>query len=332
VGDNHSSAVVRGGLMFAAAAGVVFFAGWFLFRQTRGASMNPYEYELDRFLEVPAALLSWNELEPMPAGVDEPAGLAVGPGERVYVAGADKVAVLEVGGGAPREFPLESPGRAIAVSPDGRVYVATRDHVDVYGADGSHESSWMGLGEDALITGIAAGESGVYVAEFASRLVWRFDASGRLVGQIGKPRPADGYQGFRLPSPYFDVALSPEGGLWIVNPGKLRVEKYSDDGELLLSWGEASMEISGFCGCCNPTHLAVAPDGRFITAEKGLPRVKAYRGDGTLESVVAGPSAFEPGAVGLDLAVDSAGRVLVLDPASKAVRIFSKRTDEAEKK
>ena len=34
--------------------------------------------------------------------------------------------------------------------------------------------------------------------------------------------------------------------------------------------------MADFFGCCNPAQLAVLPDGRFVTAEKGIPRVKIY--------------------------------------------------------
>jgi hypothetical protein len=54
--------------------------------------------------------------------------------------------------------------------------------------------------------------------------------------------------------------------------------------------------------------------------------VKVYNPDGTLVGLVAGPDSFEEMTVGLDLAVDSSDRILVLDPKKRAVRIF-----EAEK-
>lgn len=82
------------------------------------------------------------------------------------------------------------------------------------------------------------------------------------------------------------------------------------------------MEIEGFCGCCNPSHFAIREDGSFVTSEKGIPRIKVYDRLGRLASVVAGPDSFDEGTVGLDLALDSAQRVLVLDPARRAVRIF----------
>jgi hypothetical protein len=59
-----------------------------------------------------------------------------------------------------------------------------------------------------------------------------------------------------------------------------------------------------------------------VTSEKGLPRVKVYGADGKFAGVVAGFETFSPEVVGLDLAVDSKGRVYVLDPASKTVRVY----------
>ena len=59
-----------------------------------------------------------------------------------------------------------------------------------------------------------------------------------------------------------------------------------------------------------------------MTSEKGLIRVKIHGPDGSFRCVVAGPDRFDEGTVQLDLAVDSKGRVLVLDPRRKQVRVF----------
>ena len=50
--------------------------------------------------------------------------------------------------------------------------------------------------------------------------------------------------------------------------------------------------------------------------------LKIYNPDGKFRFLVAGPSAFTEGTKGLDLAVDSKGRIVVLDPERKQVRIF----------
>ena len=76
------------------------------------------------------------------------------------------------------------------------------------------------------------------------------------------------------------------------------------------------------------------PDGRFVTCEKGLVRVKVYDTDGTMSAVVAGPQQLTGGAAsvcqtpeqcqrgGFDVAVDAAGRVYVLDTIKNVVRVF----------
>ena len=88
-------------------------------------------------------------------------------------------------------------------------------------------------------------------------------------------------------------------------------------------WGESTPRIEGFFGCCNPAHFALLADGRFVTAEKGIPRVKIYDAAGKFVCVVAGPKQVPVAAV--DLATDRRGRILVLDPAARSVRIFEQK-------
>ena len=78
-------------------------------------------------------------------------------------------------------------------------------------------------------------------------------------------------------------------------------------------------------------------DDDFVTCEKGLTRVKIYNPEGSFVGVVAGPEQLmEGGKVeicdtpaecqfgGFDVAVDTSGRILVLDTIKNIVRIFSK--------
>ena len=79
------------------------------------------------------------------------------------------------------------------------------------------------------------------------------------------------------------------------------------------------------------------PDGRFVTCEKGITRVKLYSPDGRFVGVIAGPEAFvrhdrlarqeQTGdASPLAAAVDSRGRVWVLDPSARELRRFVLRS------
>jgi len=119
--------------------------------------------------------------------------------------------------------------------------------------------------------------------------------------------------------------MDPDGFLWAANTGRHSLENYTLDGDFRSSWGESGMEIQGFSGCCNPSHFVILEDGSFVTSEKGLPRVKLYNRIGDLISVVAPTERFLEGTVGLDLAVDSAQKIYVLDPLQKLVRIFAKK-------
>jgi hypothetical protein len=83
--------------------------------------------------------------------------------------------------------------------------------------------------------------------------------------------------------------------------------------------------------------MAILPDGRFVTGEKGIPRVKIYGAEGKFECVVAGPEVLAPNFAAttetredlklkpVDLAVDSKSRIIVLDPNAGTVRIFEEK-------
>jgi len=130
--------------------------------------------------------------------------------------------------------------------------------------------------------------------------------------------------------------------LRVNNPGRHCVETYTEEGNLELSWGKASAAIDGFCGCCNPINLALLPDGRVVTCEKGIPRVKVYSAHGEFESVVAGPESFPENAkagsaedpsdgthAALDATVDAEGRIYILDTVTGEIRIMVKKTTSA---
>jgi outer membrane protein assembly factor BamB len=278
-------------------------------------------------LDLPAAAgpdpPRYREEDPIPLGTTALRGLAVGAGgETAVIAGGELVALDPVGGVAWR-VPLTGEGTCIAAGDDGNYYLGLKDRIVVLDRTGARLASWQSLGERAWVTSLAVRDGLLFAADAGNRVVWRFDTSGRLLGSFGRKDLAAGAPGFAVPSPYFDVALGPAGELWVVNPGLLRVERYRLDGSLLGFWGEASLAPQGFIGCCNPTHLALLPDGSFVASDKGLPRVRVFDREGRLGAIVAAPEAFNPRAVGLDLAVRADGRILVLDPQRAAIRVFA---------
>jgi hypothetical protein len=64
-------------------------------------------------------------------------------------------------------------------------------------------------------------------------------------------------------------------------------------------------------------------DGRFVTSEKGLTRIKIYSQKGELESVVASPDVFVEEGFAPEVAVIG-DTVVALDFDKKMIRIFGK--------
>jgi hypothetical protein len=205
----------------------------------------------------------------------------------------------------------------------------------MYDAAGESAGVWdEGLGEKTILTSIAAAEEDVFVADAGNRVVLRYNAEGKLFGRIGDPDSNHNSRAFVIPSPYFDVAVTGSEVVSVANPGARRIEAYTFEGAWLGEWGKASADIGGFFGCCNPANFAVLEDGRFVTVEKGIPRVKVYSRRGDFECVVAEPRVLAPGETVVDetrddhqvkvfdVATDSSGRILVLDPTNRAVRVF----------
>ena len=134
--------------------------------------------------------------------------------------------------------------------------------------------------------------------------------------------------------------MDADGLLRLNNPGRHRVELYPTDGALEFSWGKPGMAVPYFSGCCNPINLALLPNGRVVTCEKGLPRVKIYSAHGELEGVVAGTETFPENAkvgagdgfgdgvrASLDAVAAKDGHIFVLDTVTRVVRVMAPRED-----
>ena len=309
----------------------------------RGSGLSgSFEYDLQRLRQIDPELIAFEKVAAIPTGLDRPRAIAVDAADRIYIGGDSAVRVLDAEGRLRRQIETTAPPRCLAVADDRTLYVGTQRQVEVYDADGGRRSSWQPLDEQALITSIATHGVDVFVADAGNRVVVRYDTTGDFIQHIGRPDPARGIPGILVPSPHFDLTVVADGLLAVVNPGRHRIETYTPDGELTSWWGRASNAVEGFAGCCNPTDIAILPDGRFVTSEKGLERVKVYRRDGQFEGVVAAPAFFEAAGwvhtsgeqaeadlSGLDLATDSKGRVLVLDPVTRTVWIFAARVPPA---
>jgi DNA-binding beta-propeller fold protein YncE len=261
-------------------------------------------------------------------------GIAVtSDGDRIFAVGRGGVRVLDAAGKTLRQWSTPTPATCVALDDEGFVYVGQNSRVDRYSASGKPVGHWgkagRGPGEMLLVKGIAVLGSNVFVADAGNRVVHRFDITGDLIGDLGRKDPRAGVPGIIVRRPFLDCAVGPNGELYVTNPGRWLVEQYDLNGSRIGAWGGGSFKLDGFCGCCNPTHIAVDRRGRFLTAEKDKVRVKLCDATGKVLALVADQRAFSPKASGLDLAVDKHDRVYVADPGRNAIYVFVAKHKES---
>jgi len=288
-----------------------------------------FTYDVSGLSKIDPKLIQYELAAKVASGFKTIEGMAVDAGDRIWIASIGAVKGFGKTGTLERELSVAGKVSCLEDGPDHRLYVGYGDHVEVLGPEGKVEMRWESPAPKAVLTSISAGSKDVFVADAGNRVVWRYDLAGKLIGSIGKKESGRNFHRFVVPSPFFDVQVGHEGLVWVVNPGEHLVEAFTLDGEKETGWGETSTAVQGFCGCCNPVHFAFLPDGRVVTSEKVIPRVKVYSSQGKFECIVAGPESFprhfnNPSAklAGLGVATDSQGRVVVADTLTGEVLIF----------
>ena len=302
---------------------VILFMVWDLFFNKPDNNVNPYTYDLKSLKSGDTTLVMYEEVRHFESALAAMHGIAVDRSDHIYVAGENAVEIFDQTGIHQSMFTIEGTANCIQVDSAGLIYLGMHDHIEVFNHAGKQLKRWKNCGNNAFITSIAVTSGDVFMADAGNKVVYQFNMTGNLVKKFGEKDPARNIPGFVVPSPYFDLDIGRKGELWVVNPGRHRFEQYNRDGDIILSWGQSSMAMDGFCGCCNPSNFAILSDGSFVTSEKGIERIKVYGRMGEFKYVVAGPDAFIEGTRGLDIAVDSKDRILVLDPEKKQIRVFT---------
>jgi len=300
---------------------------------------SEYRYDLSAMAYIDPAMILYEKTgKAIPTGMTQARSLAVDPSGLLYVAGDQAIAAFQTDGRIQYRFAVASAPRCLALDGES-IFIGMRDRVVITNRKGETVASGPILGGRALITAIALDDEHLYIADAGQRIVWCYDREGRLLRRIGGKDKERNIPGFVLPSPYFDLAMAPDGLLRVANSGRHQIEAYTARGDREFAWGEFGNNLEAFTGCCNPVSFAILTDGRIVTCEKGLVRVKLYDTNGELLGVVAGPEQLTNGEAsicdtpaqcqrgGFDVAVDDAGRVYVLDTIKNVVRIFAEKKD-----
>jgi len=303
---------------------VVAFMVKDFFYEPKSSNENPYEYKMDKLRHINPSLIAYTEGAQVKPEIESLHGIAIDEFDNICLVGKDKVIIYGSDLVQKSSFNTGKEIRCIAVESD-KIYLGVQDHLEVYDSNGKLQKTWSPVNEKSVITSIAISEKFVYVADAGNRIVYQYNRKGNLIKELGKKNVEQGIPGFIIPSPYFDLLIGREGELWVVNPGRHSLESYNENGDLISSWTKTSMDVDGFCGCCNPSNIAMLSDGSFVTSEKAIERVKIHLPNGDFKSIVVSPESFIEGTKGIDLAVDSKDRIYVLDPEKKLVTIYIKK-------
>jgi DNA-binding beta-propeller fold protein YncE len=207
---------------------------------------------------------------------------------------------------------------AVAFSSD-RIYAAIANTIEIMDHKGKKIAEWGPYDEKTIITSVSANDSYVAFADAGGKSVYILDTGGELkylIGQTGVP--------FIIPSAYFDIALGKDNTLHAANTGNRRIERRKTDGTLIDYFGEAGLAPDAFCGCCNPAHFALLKSG-YVTAEKGVNRIKILDENGGFKEFVSSVNEFLP-PFPLDIAVSPDESVIYgANPADSKLYIFKRK-------
>ena len=216
------------------------------------------------------------------------------------------------------KWTLEIPEKITAVSVyDDTIYATSVESVFLLDKNGKIIGDWGPYEADCLITSVSSNKHYVAIADAANKIVFIIRKDGEVASMIGHFG-----EKLHIPSPYFDVSLTDDDRLMMANTGMFRIETRSLNGNILSTFGVSGIGHESFCGCCNPAHFAIIPQG-FVTAEKGLNRIKILDSEGYFVEFVTSVNNFTA-SVPLDIASEDGKTIYGANPADSKLYVFTR--------
>jgi hypothetical protein len=253
-------------------------------------------------------------------------GVCVDSAGLVYAVGDRAVKVFDSAGKRVREWSIQRPAYCVAVqaSKGGNViWVGESGQVERFETSGKGHEPFTDGARLGTVTAVGFSGEHVLVGDASARCIRHYDCQGKWIQDIGKDNNT---QGFLIPNGVLDFRVDAAGVIHAANPAKHRVERYDLDGKLLGHFGKFGMQRpEDFGGCCNPTNIALLPDG-MVVSEKAPPRVKIFDRAGTV-TVTIGPEAFDKLCKNMSLTVDPKGHIYVADTERLSILVFAPASD-----
>jgi len=246
--------------------------------------------------------------------------------DNVYVCGDNQVKVFDSTGKEIASWTAPSKMLCLTVDKDGFAYGAAADKIFKFSNDmkgtvvTSFGTAGKNYGQLASPSGIACNGNSILVTDAANSCIHRYGKDGKFIEDIGRTAVAK-RGSFATCCGILDAAVGKDGKIYVANLGAHRVEVYQN-GRMISNFGKAGNTPNDFCGCCNPTNMAIAANGEIITTEKTIPRIKIFSRDGKKMLALIGADNFNKDCYNMYVAVDSKYRVYAVDNGSNCVRIF----------
>jgi predicted membrane-bound mannosyltransferase/DNA-binding beta-propeller fold protein YncE len=171
----------------------------------------------------------------------------------------------------------------------------------------------------------------VYVADAGNHRIQKFTAAGQFVAAWGQQSTVETEagvaRGFNEP---WDVAVAPDGGIYVADTWNHRIQKLDADGQFVTAWGlfgeYTPRDTIGQGAFYGPRSVAIHPDdGRVYVADTGNKRVQVFEPDGQFAFQWGGGGVLdgyldEP----VGIAIGPKGAVYVADTWNQRVQVFDR--------
>jgi hypothetical protein len=265
-------------------------------------------------VRAPVYTENWNVIKTLLSDEGKLTSVFAGKDGSIYTGGESFVSCYD--SQLVKKWTLKMPERITALT-FGRdsLFAASSGKIYVISKGGKQIGEWGPYEVNSIFTSISANRRLVAVADAANKVVFMLRPDGEVLGLIGQRDKR-----FVIPSLFFDIALTAGDTIYITNPGWHRIEKWETHGFPISEFGKAGSAPDEFTACCNPSHFTLIPGG-FITAEKGLNRIKVLDRDGKFTEFVSVNNKFVP-SLPLDVSSADGKTIYAANRADSKLYIF----------
>ena len=292
---------------------ILAFIGYIIFDTVRN-ERKPHEIKADIVQPGPADKWQIAQTIECLKGLK---AVAVSPEEIIYAGGESYI--VSYNNNLNKVWQIEMPERISALTVNGdTLFAASEELIYLLSPDGKIINDWGPYEAKCLITSLSANKDYLAVADAVNKIVFVIKKDGEVFSMIGHSE-----EKLLIPSPYFDVCLTDDNKLYLAHTGKHRIEQWGVDGQFISSFGESGSDPGKFCGCCNPAHFTISPGG-FITAEKGINRIKVSGLSGEFIEFVSSVNGFIASAP-LDIASSGEDKIYGANPSDSKLYVFMRK-------